>query len=382
MNNNLVALVIIVGIEQVEAVIALSIDIVVELVNAALLGGQLAKISAIESSGHADIVSLIRELVLSAVDLDLLVFLRNSIQIVQRARSYNGAVLSVDAVNSGLVASGLVQNVNLQAVQFGVVLRGLQCRRGMLSYGVGELILVLIIRDLGQLAGCFFQAHVLLADGRVVVVSALISRGNQLHVGVLAVAQNYGVSKYCIVDQLCSVLTRASGSEGSGYVLQQAVLVSQCVGLGCPACAGQTSLLSIVTQGYQQHLSSFLSGYLVVRAELGVALTSNDAQRLAVLDVAASPVGANVGERGLVVVVRRSVRITGAQNVDHLRHLRTGYGTVRLERAVVVAVNYAQRYQSVHNFGVNLDVSRIRERRTSKHGECTSKRQYQCEKPF
>ncbi len=75
-------------------------------------------------------------------------------------------------------------------------------------------------------------------------------------------------------------------------------------------------------------------------------------------------------------------RITGAQNVDHLRHLRTGYGTVRLERAVVVAVNYAQRYQSVHNFGVNLNVSRIRERCTSKHGECTSKRQYQCKNLF
>ena len=70
------------------------------------------------------------------------------------------------------------------------------------------------------------------------------------------------------------------------------------------------------------------------------------------------------------------------QNVDHLRHLRTGYGTVRLERAIVVAVNYAQRYQSVHNFGVNLNVSRIRERCTSKHGECASKRQYQCKNLF
>ena len=190
------------------------------------------------------------------------------------------------------------------------------------------------------------------------------------------------MSKNGVVDQLCSVLTRASRGERGVYIVQQAVLVSQCVGLCSPAGTGQTSLSCVVAEGYEQYLSSFLSGYLVVRAELGVALTSNDAQRLAVLDVAACPVGANVGERGLVVVVRRSVRITGAQNVDHLRHLRTGYGTVRLERAIVVAVNYAQRYQSVHNFGVNLNVSRIRERCTSKHGECASKRQYQCKNLF
>ena len=143
-----------------------------------------------------------------------------------------------------------------------------------------------------------------------------------------------------------------------------------------------TSLLSVVTQGYQQHLSSFLSGYLVVRNELGVALTSNDTQRLAVLDVAACPVGTDVGERSLVVVVRRSVRVAGAQDVDHLRHLRTGYGTVRLERAIVVAVNYAQRYQSVHYIRVNLDVGLIRERRTSEHGERASERQHQCENLF
>mgnify|MGYP000556383785 CR=1 FL=1 len=190
------------------------------------------------------------------------------------------------------------------------------------------------------------------------------------------------VSKNGVVDQLCSVLTRASGSEGSVNVLQQAVLVSQCVGLGCPTGAYQTSLLSVVTQGYEQHLSCFLSAYLFVRNELGVALTSNDAQRLAVLDVAACPVGANVGERGLVIVVRRSVRVTGAQNVDHLRHLRTGYSTVRLERAIFEALYNAQRYQSVHYISVNLNVSRIRERCTSKHGECASKRQYQCKNLF
>ena len=108
----------------------------------------------------------------------------------------------------------------------------------------------------------------------------------------------------------------------------------------------------------------------------------NDAQGLAVLDVAACPVRANIGEGSLVVVVRRSVRVAGTQNVNHLCHLRTGYGLVGTERAIIIALNYAQLNQSVHNFGLNLNVSRIRERCTSKHGECASKRQYQCKNLF
>ena len=92
--------------------------------------------------------------------------------------------------------------------------------------------------------------------------------------------------------------------------------------------------------------------------------------------------GTNVGERGLVIVVRRSVRVTGTQNVDHLCHLRTSYSTVRLEGAVFETFDYAQRYQSVHYIRLNLNVGLIRERRTSKHGECTSKRQHQCENLF
>ena len=64
----------------------------------------------------------------------------------------------------------------------------------------------------------------------------------------------------------------------------------------------------------------------------------------------------DVGKGGLVVVVRRSVRVTSAQHVDHLRHLRTSYGIVRLERAVGVTIDYAEGYQGVHDFSVDLDV--------------------------
>ena len=90
----------------------------------------------------------------------------------------------------------------------------------------------------------------------------------------------------------------------------------------------------------------------------------------------------DVGKGGLVVVVRRSVRVTSAQHVDHLRHLRTSYGIVRLERAVGVTIDYAEGYQGVHDFSVDLDVGLIRERRTGKHSERASERQYQCENLF
>ena len=84
----------------------------------------------------------------------------------------------------------------------------------------------------------------------------------------------------------------------------------------------------------------------------------------------------------MMPVVRRSVRVTSAQHVDHLRHLRTSYGIVRLERAVGVTIDYAEGYQGVHDFSVDLDVGLIRERRTGKHSERASERQYQCENLF
>ena len=239
----------------------------------------------------------------------------------------------------------------------------------------GVSVLTAVLGNLGQGRSGLLEGHVLLAYGLVVLVQ---------YVGVMVsiVTPYNSRSIDGVVDQLCSVLTRASCGERGVNIVQQAVLVSQSVGLGSPAGTYQASLLSVVTQGYEQHLSSFLSGYLSVRYKLGSGLTSDDAQGLAVLDVTAAPVGADVGKGGVIVVVRRSVRVAGTQNVDHLRHLRTGYGLVGTERAIIIALNYAQLNQSVHNFGLNLNVSRIRERCTSKHGECASKRQYQCKNLF
>ena len=90
----------------------------------------------------------------------------------------------------------------------------------------------------------------------------------------------------------------------------------------------------------------------------------------------------DVSESGLFVVVSRCIGVTSAQHVDHLRHLRTSYGIVRLERAVGVTIDYAEGYQGVHDFSVDLDVGLIRERRTGKHSERASERQYQCENLF
>ena len=47
----------------------------------------------------------------------------------------------------------------------------------------------------------------------------------------------------------------------------------------------------------------------------------------------------------------------------------------------LLPVDYAESSEHIHSFG-SLNVSRIRERCTSKHGECASKRQYQCKNLF
>ena len=319
--------------------------------------------------------------ILGTVNLDLV----SAVHLNLIHNSGNNSVIVGHSVNAKYLILILVQNLNLLILQsrvilgnLGEVVQELLARALILILvsvdvqGIGVLVIVLgyFLEDTNGLG----QAHVLLADGLVVLAIVVL-------VGISVITPYNSSCVDCIVDQLCSVLTRASCGEGSVYILQQAVLVSQCVGLGCPVRAYQTSLLSVVTQGYQQHLSSFLSGYLAVRIELGVALTGNDAQGLAVLNIASSPVAVDVGERGLVIVVRRSVRLTGTQNIDHLCHLRTSYSAVRLERTVFETVNDTQRNQHIHSVS-SLNVGLIRECCTSEHGECTSKRQHQCENLF
>ena len=316
--------------------------------------------------------------VLGAIDLQLVAIHLNVIHYVG-----NNSVVIGHGVNAKYVVLVLVQNLNLLILQSGVVLGNLsesiQLLASALSHVDGYVqrvsVLIGILGYIVQNTNGLVQTHVLLANGLVLAAIVVV-----LGVSVITPCNSYSINS--IVDQLCSVLTRASCGEGSVYVLQQAVLVSQSVGLGSPVDTYQASLLSVVTEGYEQHLSSFLSGNVSVRLELGCRNACNDTKRLAVLNVAASPVALDVGESGLVIVVRRSVRVTSAQHIDHLRHLRTSYGVVGLERTIGITVDYAQLHQSVHDFGLNLEVSRIRERRTGEHGECASKRQYQCKNLF
>ena len=328
----------------------------------------------------------VSQIILGAVQLNLLSAVH--LEILQDASLFSVVLGSVNAVNLGLVVV-LVQNGNHLILQVGVVLlhfsevvqglvlviSGLVQINGILVQGQLKGLLAGGLGNLGQNSGGLLQVHELLADGLVVIAK-------QSYVGVSIVTPYNGRSIDCVVDQLCSVLTRARTGKGSVNVLQQAILVCQCVGLSSPASTYQACLVSVVAEGYEQHLSSFLSSYSCIRSKDGRRLTSNDTNGLAVLDVAACPVGTNVGERSLVVVVRRSVRVAGTQNVDHLRHLRTSYSCVGLERAVFKALDDAQLCQSVHDFIGDLDVRLIRERRTSEHGERASERQHQCENLF
>ena len=288
-----------------------------------------------------------------------------------------------------------MQNLNLLAHQRRVVALDL----GVAEEGV--LVLVVIIRHAVE-NQVFIgnQLQVLLANGLVLgnrgsngavalngLAISLVVR-NLLHLGLgglvldnLAVLVLNGIHVQSIVDDLSSILTRQSSSQRSVNVVQQAVLFSQTQGLVSPSSTNQTFLVCLVASSYEQHLSSFNAGYVVVRAELGSGLTSNDAVSLAVLDVASSPVAGNVGESGGSRCVGICIAVTSTSNVDHFCHLRTGNGAVRLERAVFKAVDYAESSEHIHSFG-SLNVSRIRERCTSKHGECASKRQYQCKNLF
>ena len=347
-----------------------SLDVIVDLVAVYVYGGGLSQI------------------VLGAVQLNLYAV---HLEVLQDAGLLGVVLGSVNAVNLGLVVV-LVQNSNHLILQVRVVLLHVGEAVQSLSavvVAVGGLVQInsglvesqlegLLAGGLGnvlQNSGGLLEVHELLANGLVVVAK-------QSYVGVSIVTPYNGRGIDCVVDQLSSVLTRARTGEGSVYVVKQAVLVSQSVGLGCPVDAYQACLVSVVAEGYEQHLSSFLSGYGLVRCKLGCRLASDDADRLAVLDEASGPVAVDISKAGLVIVVRRSVRVTSAQHVDHLRHLRTSYGVIGLERTVGVTVDYAQLNESVHDFILDLDVGLIRERRTGKHSERASERQYQCENLF
>ena len=254
--------------------------------------------------------------------------------------------------------------------------------RGVQGVGVAAGFLLgadQIQRSVNVLAGTS-QVHVLLANG-------LLNEGRAAPGS--DVVERVGVGRplnavyvQCVVEHLSCVLTRQSLLYRRVNVVEQ---TSQtCVGHGVlsPVCAGQTSLSCVVTCNNQQHLSCFLTGNGGVRVKLGSALAGDDAVGSAEVYIACCPVILSVSECTVHRLVCRSVGLAAVpDNEDHLRHLSTGYSAVRLEAAIGVTVDYTQSRQSVHSFG-SLDVRRVRERRTGEHGECASKRQYQCKNLF
>ena len=222
------------------------------------------------------------------------------------------------------------------------------------------------------------EVHVLAADGLVV-----INVGSRLEV-LDIVGPNYALHVQCVVQDLCSVLTRQSSVQVGINVLEQVVQLAVLHGVLSPSCAGQASLLSIVASSYQYHLCSLETGYGIVRSKLGSRLTSDDAGVLQVTYVALSPsCGRQIGERSRKGCVSVGVVITAIHDrKDHLCHLSTGNGGVRLEGAVIVTLDYAQRREHVYS-GACLDVSLVAVRRcTGEHGERASERQHQCENLF
>ena len=222
------------------------------------------------------------------------------------------------------------------------------------------------------------EVHVLAADGLVV-----INVGSRLEV-LDIVGPDYALHVQCVVQDLCSVLTRQSSVQVGVNVLEEVVQLAVLHGVLSPSCAGQASLLSIVASSYQYHLCSLETGYGIVRSKLGSRLTSDDAGVLQVTYVTLCPTcRCQIGKCSREGSVRVGIILAAVHDrKDHLCHLCAGNGFVRLERAVSVTLDYAQRREHVYS-GVSLDVSLIAvRRRTGKHSERASERQYQCENLF
>ena len=227
-----------------------------------------------------------------------------------------------------------------------------------------------------------YQRTIVCAQTHVSVTYGLLNAAVQNVVERLRVlGPLYTVNIEGVVDHLSSVLTRQARLQSGVNAVQNASSASVLQDVSLPCRTGQTSLLSIVTGNYEQHLSCFYAGNGCIRVKLVVALACDDALGFAELDVACSPVLVDVGQLSRVVLVSRIVNLIVADNKDHLCHLRTSNSCVRLVRAIVVTVDDTQCRKHVHSVSC-LDVGLIRERRTGKHSERASERQYQCENLF
>ena len=146
-----------------------------------------------------------------------------------------------------------------------------------------------------------------------------------------------------VVDQQSGVITAQGEHDVLGEVTEQAQAGSLGVGVDGPVGAHEALDGGIVAGGHQQHLGSLGGSHTGGGVEGAVAAAGDDAQGVAVVDVALGPVVADVGQLAVhagiqLVVVNALIHDDG----DHLRHLVAAHGPLGIIAAVGLAVDHAQ----------------------------------------
>ena len=158
-----------------------------------------------------------------------------------------------------------------------------------------------------------------------------------------------------VVDEQSSVVTVQVLSGGSGQVIKDTQGRSQRGGLDGPGSTGQTLNLGVVADSHQQHLGGLIAGNRGSGVEGAVATAGNDAQAVAVVDVALGPAVVNVSQASLEVGVQIIDVSTLVQDGgNHLSHLGTGHIILGgIIRPIFLAVDHAQNGE--HGNGVLVD---------------------------
>jgi len=226
--------------------------------------------------------------------------------------------------------------------------------------GIGVVLGILIVAD------AFHDASVNASTIHLVQQGGALELDSTGAVGQI----DHGVGLQRVPDHLGSVVA----AQGSGHVdgLDACIQAgSHSVGVDVDRPHGivlVAFLHGIITQGHQQHLSQLGAGDVAGGSEAVAAHTGDDAPGGAVLDVL---VGPGIGGAEHVVVGRLGGLLDGVSaavqhSADHLGSLATLDVFGRLEAAVLVPVDDAQRRGHINGFGI-LDLILIRERRPSAH---------------
>ena len=280
----------------------------------------------------------------------------------------NRVLLRLILAHNGVAGGGLVDLY--------VIHLGLAGGQGVLAVGILQL---------GPLVAGDHALHLVHAvlSGQQ---GTVIPKGNC--VAVLVLLDHFDVQS--VVDQQRRVVAGQRIAGGSGQVIKDAQGRGQRGGLDGPVVAGQALELRVVAGGHQQHLGGLVAGNGSGGVKLAVAAAGDDAQAVAVVDIALSPVALHVGQAGVHPDIQ-AVHIGALiqDGGDHLRHLGTGHvaGGVKV-RPVFLAVDHAQ--SSEHGNGILVDdfvlVGKVVEARSAggdnHHADEHDRRQSQAESPL